>query len=261
MLPRLQLCAQAATPCCPGELAFVATQTDLLTPSELIENLRLPEGATARTCGLARNAFTKASVSKDFYADTPPEHLPCNRPLPAAWHARGFELPVFTVSARDFQVSSGIRSGDGGAHVFPEATETEVPALRAYLQLAAAAHARRAAEGGARQPVGALLLKCLEEAAKRGQQGGGAAAGAAGAAAAGATASGAGPSGSGPSTAEHDRKAATGAAASVMQDANIGGGGFKPRANSSYMIFCKAERPKIVEANPWWQGTRGGEVS
>ena len=102
----------------------MAPQTDLLTPSELIENLRLPAGSSARTCALARNAYTKSSVSKDFYADVDPLHLPCNKLPPSAWERRGFELPVFTCSARDFQVAAGMRPGDGGVHVFDRAADT-----------------------------------------------------------------------------------------------------------------------------------------
>ena len=68
-----------------GEMAFVATQTDLLVASELIQNMRLAAGSSELTCARARNAFTKSSVSRDFYADVPPEQLPCNRSLPSAY--------------------------------------------------------------------------------------------------------------------------------------------------------------------------------
>ena len=45
-----------------GELAFVATQSDIFNRSELIENLHLSEEATVLECALARNAFTKKEV-------------------------------------------------------------------------------------------------------------------------------------------------------------------------------------------------------
>ena len=147
-----------------GEFAFVATQTDLLTPSELIQNLRLPPDSSARTCALARNAFTKTSVSRDFYADLPPNQLPCNRPLPATWgEEASFEFPVFTISARDYQIVSGMRTSDGAPRVFSDEDATEVPALRAFLQLAASA--RHSCKDGTRR-VGRLLLECLEAAKK-----------------------------------------------------------------------------------------------
>ena len=68
-----------------GDLAFVATKTDLLTPSEVSDNLSLPANTSAAGCAAARNAFTKASVSGDFYSDMPAQHLPANRQAPGGW--------------------------------------------------------------------------------------------------------------------------------------------------------------------------------
>jgi len=149
-----------------GGLAFVATQTDLLTPSELIENMRLPADSSSLACALARNAFTKSSVTRDFYADTSSELLPCKREPPKHWEARRFELPVFTISARDYQILSGMRPDDGKPHVFTSMEQTEVPALTRYLQLASAAHSRRVLKDPASAEtarVGALLMENLDK--------------------------------------------------------------------------------------------------
>ena len=77
-----------------GDLAFIATKTDLLTPSEVSDNLSLASDTSAVGCAAARNAFTKASVSRDFYSDMPTEHLPSNRQAPSSWSQLGFEFPV-----------------------------------------------------------------------------------------------------------------------------------------------------------------------
>ena len=42
-----------------GAVAFVATQGDVLTKSEIVENLSLPDDSTVLQCALARNAFIK----------------------------------------------------------------------------------------------------------------------------------------------------------------------------------------------------------
>ena len=82
-----------------GEIAFVATQTDLLTASEVIGNLGLSEGSTPRECALARNGFIKRQLSADFYSGLPDVALPVNREPPAEWWRSPCELPVFTVSS------------------------------------------------------------------------------------------------------------------------------------------------------------------
>ena len=50
-----------------GAVAFVATQGDVLTKSEIVENLSLPDDSTVLQCALARNAFIKkqARCSRD----------------------------------------------------------------------------------------------------------------------------------------------------------------------------------------------------
>jgi hypothetical protein len=51
---------------------------------------------------------------------------------PAAHRAK-YELPVFCVSAVDFQKVSGLRRGDGAPAVCREAAGTEIPALRRFV--------------------------------------------------------------------------------------------------------------------------------
>jgi hypothetical protein len=51
-----------------GQLAFIATQTDALHRTEVIDNLRLDEDATKEEAASARNDFTRKRLRTDFYA-------------------------------------------------------------------------------------------------------------------------------------------------------------------------------------------------
>ena len=143
-----------------GALCVVASQADLISPSEVAGNLGLPEDASARTCAQARNKYTKAQLSASWCRDLRPSDLPLHRPLAPCWEAARMDLPVFTVSSLDYQKLTGVRDADGGALLFNCAVETELPALRHFLQYSAAAHHRRS--GTARATVGAMILDCLE---------------------------------------------------------------------------------------------------
>lgn len=79
-----------------GQLALISTQTDLITTSEAIDNLKLPEDSTKLTCALKRNDFTRERAHMAFYEGIDPEILPVNRAsgdfepsavLPAPWEA------------------------------------------------------------------------------------------------------------------------------------------------------------------------------
>ena len=158
-----------------GEVAFVATQSDIFTPSEIVDNLGLPAETGLLDCALARNEFTKAYLTKSLYRALEPALLPANRPPPAAWHQLGFELPIFTVSASDYQLSAhGANAADGPPRVYSDPVLTEIPALTSYLSFASAAHHRReldgmqpsgSAAGGEHRRVGAVLLDCIAKAA------------------------------------------------------------------------------------------------
>jgi GTPase SAR1 family protein len=150
-----------------GELAFVASKSDNLVVTEVQENLQLPPSTGLAACVAARNAYTRASITRDFYDGQPTNLYPANRPpapATAPWdETLRFELPVFTLSARDSLKLEGVVTGD--VPVLATPAETEVPALRAYIGLAAAAHHARVArclpDDWTR--VGALLLRALEE--------------------------------------------------------------------------------------------------
>lgn len=49
-----------------GSLVFVATQSDVLVPSELRSNLGLPKSHTPAQLAAARNAFTRERIQADF---------------------------------------------------------------------------------------------------------------------------------------------------------------------------------------------------
>eukprot|EP00966_Prymnesium_polylepis_P146253 3378345-Prymnesium_polylepis.1 len=97
--------------------------------------MRLPDGSSATTCALARNAFTKASLSRDFYAEVQPAWLPCNKPPPTGWEGGAFELPVFTLSARDYQILSGMRPHDGGEAAAAPVSYTHLRAHETLMNL------------------------------------------------------------------------------------------------------------------------------
>lgn len=173
-----------------GQLAFVASKSDHLTPSEVQENLQLPPGTGLAACVAARNAFTRASITQDFYDGQPTCLFPANLPPPPAetpWEETlRFELPVFTVSARDSLKLEGVVTGDAPP-VLATPAETQVPAVRAYIGLAAVAHHARVARGlpDGWTRVGAMLLGALEDKEKQaatqlkgGEQGAGSSAGA-----------------------------------------------------------------------------------
>jgi hypothetical protein len=151
-----------------GGLAFIASKSGNLTPSEVQENLQLPPSTGLAACVAARNAYTRASITRDFYDGQPTHLYPANRPpmlATAAWdETLRFELPVFTISARDSLKLEGVVTGDAPP-VLATPAQTEVPALRAYIGLAAAAHPARVARGlpEARRRVGTILLHALEQ--------------------------------------------------------------------------------------------------
>ena len=158
-----------------GALAFVATQSDVLERSEALRSLRLPAEATLRECAEARNEYTRRRLKQDFHAGlkemvcTPcrrPRALPPPRALPArppplrprpppstpqarraqaeeagddGFRAEAFQLPVFTVSALEYQKLKGLRPTDGRARVWSHVEQTRVPALVRHVQHAALA--------------------------------------------------------------------------------------------------------------------------
>ena len=135
-----------------------------------------------------------------------------------------------------------MRPGDGEPRVFAHIADTEVPALKSYLQLAAAAYDRRAqgaTDDAPTRRVGAVLLECLE-ASKRAHDASESAAG---------TASATGPSNASSTHSESSETAAKapgGKAAAAVSASSAA----EKKPPSGYMLFCKVERPKITATNP-----------
>jgi hypothetical protein len=178
----------------PGSLAFVATHTDVLVRSEVVENLGLDPAAGLLECALARSAFTKRRVREDFLRGLEPDALPdapstaaaaaaaaaaavsaadpAGEDAPAAGPAQRarWALPVFTVSAVDFQKLAGVRVGDGPPAVFAEEEATEVPALRRLARETAAARRAAAREGAEAYRAGEALVRWLEAARQQARE-------------------------------------------------------------------------------------------
>ena len=154
------------------------------------------EETPAVECALARNAFTKRELTRDFTKNLPAAAL-AKRPPCTQWHKLPFSLPVFTVSAVEYQKLSSATSpraasprDEDAAQVFTSAAQTEMPALGRFLRYAALAHHRRGLEVEPRGallpgPIGAALLECIHAPAEGAASGGGSSSG--GAAAAGAS--------------------------------------------------------------------------
>ena len=119
-----------------GALAFVATQSDVLERSEAVRSLRLPLAATLRECAEARNEYTRRRLKQDFHAGLKEM---AEEAGDASFVADSFRLPVFTVSALEYQKLAGLRPTDGGARVWSHVEQTRVPALVRHVQHAALA--------------------------------------------------------------------------------------------------------------------------
>jgi len=113
-------------------LVFIATQSDSLVKTEIARNLKLAPDASAEEVATARNAFIKARLQQDFLDGLEEmlimsgEHHENSR----AELAARFQLPVYTISATDFQKLAGIRLQDGPPQVWGDISGTEIPALR-----------------------------------------------------------------------------------------------------------------------------------
>ena len=96
-----------------GQLAFIASQSDVFNRSELIDNLSLPEDTPALECALARNAFTKKELTRSFVSNLPTASRATRPTLPEpAWESVPFALPVFTVSSVEYQKLTRRGAGD-----------------------------------------------------------------------------------------------------------------------------------------------------
>jgi len=115
----------------PGDVVFVATQTDTMNRGEVAENLGLAEDAPLEAVATARNDFCREAVDAAFYEGLDAAALPANR------GAGGFEFAVLACSAVDCQKLEGARTQDGPPKIWDDARKTQVPALRRLLRGAA----------------------------------------------------------------------------------------------------------------------------
>jgi len=137
-----------------GEVSFVSTQSDVLTPSEVQENLGLGPNADKWECAQARNNWIRSKLHSDFFQGVPIAQHPTNTGV-------GFEYPVFTVSSAEYQQRIRKRPGAAdAAATFRTEVQTGLPAFRMFLRDAAArllVSTSGAAQVG-RTKVGARLL-------------------------------------------------------------------------------------------------------
>jgi hypothetical protein len=115
----------------PGELIYVATQADNLTPSEVQQNLQLDASTPRLQCAEARNEYIQGRLHTDFYESIDVADHPVNT-------GSGFEFPVFTAAAIEYQKMTGVLpDGGGGPTTFASVGETQLPQLHTCLRLAA----------------------------------------------------------------------------------------------------------------------------
>ena len=114
-----------------GQLAFVATQSDVLERSEAVRSLKLPPDTTLRECAEARNAYTRRRLRQDFHAGLAEM---AEESGDASFDAASFELPVFCVSSLEYQKLAGLRPHDGAPKVWSDMEQTMVPALVRHVQ-------------------------------------------------------------------------------------------------------------------------------
>ena len=63
----------------------------------------LDQSSTAQECALARNEYTRRRLQRDFHAGLAEMAEQAGERAPSAEALARFELPVFTVSSRDYQ--------------------------------------------------------------------------------------------------------------------------------------------------------------
>jgi hypothetical protein len=119
-----------------GALAFIATQSDVLDRSEAVRSLRLPAGTTLRECADARNQYAVQRLKQDFGAGLREMAAQAGSADADALVSR-FDLPVFTVSAMDYQKIQGLRPADGAPRVWATAEQTLIPRLARHVRRAA----------------------------------------------------------------------------------------------------------------------------
>jgi len=117
-----------------GQVLFIATQSDVLVPTELADNLRLPHSTPVAQLAAARNAFTRTRIQDDFIEGLAEMAQAAGERADRAELRRRYCLPVFTVSAIDYQKLTGVRASDGEAKVWSSLEPTEMPALQRFVR-------------------------------------------------------------------------------------------------------------------------------
>ena len=116
-----------------GEICFIATQSDVLQRSDIKRSLGLDAQTSAKECAAQRNAFTKNAIVKDYYAGLEEMAQHAKDKGSGAELRERYKLPVFCVSAVDYQKLSGARLYDGAPNVWDDAEDTEIPSLQRFL--------------------------------------------------------------------------------------------------------------------------------
>jgi len=110
-------------------LAFVATCSDEVTPSELRINLGVSEPLTTHDLAQLRNKRTKDTIRRDCYRGLQKMQSLAEaiRSSHRDFHEKGVVPPVFTTSARDYQKLAGLLdASDGPPKVWTTLENTEV---------------------------------------------------------------------------------------------------------------------------------------
>lgn len=149
-----------------------------LVPQAALDAAKTFKTAETATATAAHAASAAGAAAGAATADAPAAlaALAAAEEEDEAAAASAFEYPVFCVSAMDFQKGEGLRGPDDGPPaVFQAAVDTEVPALRRFLQQAARVHraaqaklagtAAASAPAGVHPKAGAVFLRCHEAAA------------------------------------------------------------------------------------------------
>jgi len=117
-----------------GQVLFIATQSDVLVPSELADNLGMSRDTPVARLAAARNAFTRKRIQADFIEGLAEMAAAAGDRVDRDELRQKYSLPVFTVSAVDYQILTGARTADGEPAVWSEPERTEMPALQRFVR-------------------------------------------------------------------------------------------------------------------------------
>lgn len=117
-----------------NQVCFIATQSDVQNRSDIKRSLGLDAECTAKECAVKRNEFTKDRILKDFYAGLEEMARHGGKAAETSAELRSrYQLPVFCVSAVDFQKLNGSRLYDGAPNVWDDIEDTQIPSVQRFL--------------------------------------------------------------------------------------------------------------------------------